>query len=154
MSRKGNAMMRSKAPWTSKLRPEMEPKVVKDPRGRGMMLVPTPLLVAEEISRVEAGHLITPSRIRSRLATRFNADVTCPLTTGIFLNIIAGAAEEQMERGETPVAPYWRVVDEDGTLREKTPFDPERQALRLKEEGVETRQGKKVTIHDVQNRLV
>jgi hypothetical protein len=152
--RSKNGMQRSKVPWSSKLRPTMEPKVVEDPRGRGLMLVPTPLAVAGEISHVESGRLITPSKIRARLAAKYNVDLTCPLTTGIFLNIIAGAAEEQMARGEPPVAPYWRVVGEDGGLREKTPFGPERQAMRLREEGVETTSGEKIRVPGYEERLV
>ena len=43
-------MKRSRTPWAAKLRPEMKPVVATDPKGRGEMLLPTPLLVAEEIS--------------------------------------------------------------------------------------------------------
>ena len=128
-------MTQTRKPWVSKLRPEMAPKIVEDPRGRGKMLVPTPLLVAEEIRKTKKGELVTPGEIRSRLAERFKANLTCPLTTGIFINILAGAAEEELKEGKSVTAPYWRVVSEEGYLSEKTPPGPELQAQHLKKEG-------------------
>ena len=99
------------------------------------MLLPTPTLVADEISTIPRGALLTVSALRLRLARRFRAELTCPLMTGIFLNIIAGAAEEQLAAGQPPLAPYWRVILDDGTLSPKTPIGPEQQAQRLRQEG-------------------
>ncbi len=121
--------------FVAKLRPDLEPKVVANANGPGTLLIPTPLLVAEEIRRVRKGRLITPSQIRELLAKRFGATQTCALTTGIFLNIIAGAAEEQIAAGKPPVAPYWRVVADNGVLNPKVPPGPERQAMHLRAEG-------------------
>jgi hypothetical protein len=127
-------MKSSRTPWSHKLRPELEPKVVWAPGG-GRMLVPTPLLVAAAVRRIRRGSLATPARIRAGLAKQLGTDVTCPLTTGIFLNILAGAAEEQLAEGRRPVAPYWRVVEADGSLSPKRPAGPARQAARLRDEG-------------------
>jgi hypothetical protein len=126
-------VMRSRTPWTTKLRPDFEPQVIGDRRGR--MLVPTPLLVAGELRRVPRGRLITPALLRDRLARRAGADFTCPMTTGIFLNILAGATEEAIAQGRRPVAPYWRVVDPTGRLPPKFPPGVARQAVHLREEG-------------------
>ena len=128
-------MKRSRTPWTAKLRPGMEPEVAADPKGRGQMLFPTPALVAQEISTIPPGGLRTVSALRLRMARRFQADLTCPLMTGIFYNIIAGAAEEQLAAGQPPLAPYWRVVPDNGTLSPKTPCGPETQANHLRREG-------------------
>ncbi|MBM3289259.1 MAG: hypothetical protein FJY92_03830, partial [Candidatus Hydrogenedentes bacterium] len=106
----------SRVPWSQKLRPDMQPEVVDDPKGRGRLLLPTPMLVAKEIAKVRKGKTITVSELRGRLAKPFGADLTCPLMTGIFYNIIAGAAEESIVAGKKPVAPYWRVVRDDGSL--------------------------------------
>jgi hypothetical protein len=121
--------------WVTKLRPDLQPKVVPDGKGSGTLLIPTPLLVAEEVRRVRRGRLVTAAAIRDRLAERFGADRTCPLTTGIFLSIIAGSAEEQLAAGRRPVAPYWRVVDERGRLNPKFPPGVDRQAMHLRREG-------------------
>src|SRR3954468_5581135 len=114
-------MKRTTRSWRSKLRPEMEFGIACDGKGRGQMLLPTPTLVVEEIAKIPSGALIGTSELRSRLAKRYHADLTCPLMTGIFFNIIAGAAEEDLAEGRTPLAPYWRVVRDDGTLSPKTP---------------------------------
>ncbi|MBL9126477.1 MAG: hypothetical protein JNL97_02460, partial [Verrucomicrobiales bacterium] len=42
-----SATRKPRRPWASKLRPEMKPEVVPDPRNPGRMLLPTPMLVAE-----------------------------------------------------------------------------------------------------------
>lgn len=54
--------------------------------------------------------------------------------TGIFFNLVAGAAEEQLAAGQPPLAPYWRVVPDNGRLSPKTPDGPEQQAKRLRQE--------------------
>ena len=137
-------MKRSRVPWTAKLRPEMKHEIAPDPKGRGQMLFPTPLLVAEEIATIPKGHLVTISELRGRLARRYRADLACPLMTGIFYNLIAGAAEEQIFDGAQPLAPYWRVVLDNGTLSPKTPSGPHTQAGHLRREGhsVQTVRGK------------
>ena len=121
------------------------PKVVDDPRGRGRMLIPKPLHVDALVRQVEKGKLATVEQIRERLARDAQADLTCPLTTGIFLRLAAEAAEEDASRGETDITPYWRVIKVDGSLNEKLPGGVEAQAIRLTNEGhtVEPGRGKK-----------
>lgn len=128
-------MKRGRTSWTAKLRPDMKPFVAEDPKGRGLMLLPTPLLVAEEISTIPKGKLVTVPELRLRLARRFHANLTCPLMTGIFYNLIAGVTEEQLAEGKPCLAPYWRVILDNGTLSPKTPSGPEQQAERLRHEG-------------------
>ena len=129
--------MSSTRSWVPKLRPELEPKIVEDKRSGSPMLVPTPMLVAQEIRRVRRGRLITPARLRAGLARRTGAAAVCPMTTGICMSIVAGAAEEQIANGARPVAPYWRVVEENGSLRERNPAGAAVQARRLRAEGHE-----------------
>src|ERR1044071_6664533 len=93
-------MKRGRTPWLAKLRPGMEPEITRDRRGRGEMLLPTPMLVAAEIATIPRGSLRTLSELRLQLARRFHADLTCPLMTGIFYNLIAGAAEETLQAGQ------------------------------------------------------
>jgi hypothetical protein len=121
--------------WREKLERKQEPKVVDDPKGRGKMLVPTPLLVDNLVRKIPGKKLITVAQIRGRLAKDFKADLTCPMTTGIFLRIVAEVAEEDLKRGKRNVAPYWRVVKPDGSLNEKFPGGVKAQAKRLKMEG-------------------
>jgi hypothetical protein len=154
-AKKTPGMKHSRLPWATKLRPDMKHDVTRDPKGRGQLLLPTPMLVAQEISTIPSGALMTFPALRARLARRFRADLACPLMTGIFFNIIAGAAEEELAAGHSPVAPYWRVVRDDGTLSPKTPGGPDRQAEHLRQEGhiVEPRRDK-LQVVDYEQRLL
>lgn len=154
-AKKTPGMKHSRLPWATKLRPDMKHDVTRDPKGRGQLLLPTPMLVAQEISTIPSGALMTFPALRARLARRFRADLACPLMTGIFFNIIAGAAEEELAAGHSPVAPYWRVVRDDGTLSPKTPAGPDRQAEHLRQEGqiVQPRRDK-LQVVDYEQRLL
>jgi hypothetical protein len=138
-------MPKARKTWREKLEIEREPEVVDDPRGRGKMLIPRPLDVDALMRRIQKGKLATVEQIRERLAKDFNADLTCPLTAGIFIRIAAEAAEEDLSRGEKEITPYWRVLKADGGLNEKLPGGTEAQAARLIEEGhsIEPGKGKK-----------
>jgi len=130
----------SRTSWRAKLEKPQDPKIVKVPPkmsrfGKGTMLIPTPLLVDELVRKVGKGKLVTVSELRRRLAHDFSADVTCPLTTGIFLRIAAEAAEEDRANGRKRITPYWRVVKDDGSLNPKFPGGIESQARYLKAEG-------------------
>jgi len=138
-------MSKARKTWREKLEIEQEPKVVDDPRGRGKMLIPKPLDVDALIRKVEEGKLITDKQIRERLARNFHADLTCPMTTGIFIRIVAEAAEEDLRNGREEITPYWRVIKPDGSLNEKSPGGVEAQAAHLREKGhaIEPGKGKK-----------
>ena len=131
----------SRKSWREKLETQDHSKIIEIPPrmtkrfGMGTMLIPKPLDVDALIRKTKKGMLITVSEIRSRLARDNNADVTCPITTGIFVRIAAEAAAEEMENGKKQVTPYWRVVKADGSLNEKFPGGSKGQSRRLKEEG-------------------
>lgn len=118
-----------------KLEKPLQPELVDDRQGRGKMLIPTPLEIEALVRTIPRGKLTTMRHIRERLAQHHGADITCPLTTGIFLRIVAEAAEEDRANGKTEITPYWRVVRDDGSMNEKFPGGTEAQAARLREEG-------------------
>lgn len=101
----------------------------------GRMLISSPLEIAAVVERIPKGRVLAMSDLRTSLAKSHKADYTCPLTTGIFLRIVAEAAEAERPLGK-PVTPYWRVVRDDGSLLEKLPGGPTAQADRLTREGV------------------
>ncbi len=133
--------MKSRTTWRSKLEKEAEivdvPPRWQQRYGRGKMLIPRPLDVDALIRKVPAGKLVTVGQIREKLAQECHVEVTCPLTTGIFVRIVAEAAEETLREGsaQEEVTPYWRVVKEDGSLNEKFPGGVEKQASWLQKEG-------------------
>jgi hypothetical protein len=157
-------MMKSKTSktWKEKLEKDMQPKLVDVPEkwamriGPGRMLVPTPLLVDEVIKKIPKGRLATVNTIRDYLADKFKADITCPLTTGIFLNIAANAAEETKLKGKVNITPWWRVLKEGGILNPKFPGGTALQAKLLKQEGFDIIKGKskdKLLVSDFEKKL-
>jgi len=131
----------SRISWREKMDRPQEPKLVAVPPkmsrfGKGMMLIPTPKLVDAVIRKVPRGKLITVGAIRKKLAAEHGADVTCPLTTGIFIRIAAEAAEEARAQGAKRITPYWRVVRDNGELNAKFPGGVNRQTRYLRAEGI------------------
>lgn len=141
--------MKSRTSWREKLEKPQEPKIVDIPPkmshfGKGTMLIPTPKLVDELIRKVPKGKLVTVGELRRKLAAEFATDVTCPLTTGIFVRIAAKAAEEARANGRQRLTPYWRVIKDDGRLNPKFPGGAEQQTRALRAEGFAfVRNGKK-----------
>ncbi|HTN49140.1 MAG TPA: hypothetical protein VMK32_06895 [Burkholderiaceae bacterium] len=122
--------------WNAKLRPGLEPEIVIDKRYGDRLLLPTPLLIAGEIAAIPSGATLAVSALRRTLAARFGADRTCPLMTGMFLKIIAGAVADDLVQRHPPRWPVWRVVGDDGRLSTVWPLDALYRATRLREEGV------------------
>jgi hypothetical protein len=141
-------MLKTRTTWREKL--EREPKIVAIPPkmvkrfGSGKMLIPSPLDVETLIRKVKKGKLVTQDEIRRRLGRDSKVDVTCPITTGIFVHIVAEAAEEDLREGKKHMTPYWRVIKADGSLNEKFPGGTKGHAEHLKAEGhiVMPREGK------------
>ncbi len=143
-------MARARKSWHEKLEKPVAglPKVVDVPdkwvktMGGRRVLVPTPMMVDELVRTVPQRKLITVGQIRQRLAQPFQAESTCPLTTGIFLRIISEAAEEDRQAGRKQITPYWRVVKDDGGFNPKFPGGVEAHAQKLREEGHDVAPGK------------
>lgn len=88
------------------------------------MLIPTPKLVDEYIRQIPKGKTIDSNILRKDLAMEHRAEVTCPLTTGIFLRIVAEAAYEDYQKGKAigKITPFWRVMDEKSSTAKKLTF--------------------------------
>ncbi len=69
-------------------------------------------------------------------------ELTCPLTTGIFLWISAGGTEEDRAAGKKNITPHWRVLKERGRLNPRFPGGVLQQAGKLAAEGFEVIKGK------------
>jgi hypothetical protein len=85
------------------------------------MLIPTPMIVKETVERLKPGESRTVAQLREDLARQFEAEVTCPLTTGIFLRIVAEAALVDLANGKHlgSITPFWRVIDPKSPLAKK-----------------------------------
>lgn len=110
--------------------------------GTGTMVIPRPLDVDAVMRKAKKGELITQSQVRDALARLSGADSACPLTTGMFIRIVAEAAEEDRRAGKQRITPYWRTVKDNGNLNEKFPGGAKAQAARLRDEGFTIRPAK------------
>lgn len=116
--------------WKEKLNIDRQPvveKVDKDFAGikaGQRMLIPTPKIVEAYIRDIPRGQEVSLPTIRKDLAAAYQADVTCPITTGIFVRIVAEAAHEEFEQGQpvASLAPFWRVINEKSPAAKKLSF--------------------------------
>jgi len=88
------------------------------------MLIPTPKIVDAYIRQIPKGRQADVNTIRKDLAAEYHAEVTCPLTTGIFVRIVAEAAYEDYEKGTAlnKITPFWRVISEKSPAAKKLTF--------------------------------
>ena len=144
--------MKTRKSWREKLENDKDlPRVVEITGkmsmrwGTGTVVIPAPREVDEIMRGVPRGKLITINQIRAILAKKHGATIGCPITTGIFTNIAARAAEEVAAEGKKDVTPYWRTLKSGGELNEKYPGGVAAQAAHLQEEGhtIEPGKGKK-----------
>jgi hypothetical protein len=122
--------------------------------GDPVVLTP-PIEVDELMKKVPKGKLISIYEICNHLAKKHKAKYCCSLTTGIFINISAHAAEEAKEKGEKNTTPYWRTVKTGGFLNQKFPGGQEFQKKMLEKEGFKILQkGKNYLVKDYEKYLL
>ena len=123
--------------------------------GRGKFVIARPRDVDALMRRVPKGKLTTVDELRAALAAMHGADTACPMTTGIFVNLAAKAADEAESEGRTRVTPYWRTLKARGELNAKFPGGVEHVRARLEAEGHEVvARGKRLFVADHTARLV
>ncbi|MCW0235960.1 MAG: hypothetical protein OJJ21_20355 [Ferrovibrio sp.] len=88
-----------------------------------VMLVPSVRIVDAFIRRLPPGRLLDAKALRAKLARRYHTEVTCPITTGFVLRIVAEAAWEARQAGAATgdITPVWRVLDDDSLTLKKLP---------------------------------
>lgn len=105
-------------------------KAIKQWGGRTLVIAP-PVDYDKYMRLIPEGKLITSNEIRKQIANDYHADVTCPLTAGIFINMAAWASSQR----KTDNTPYWRTLKSDGELNPKYPGGIEEQKTKLEAEG-------------------
>jgi alkylated DNA nucleotide flippase Atl1 len=105
----------------------------------GTMVVSCPAEIDGLIRAVRPGEVVTLDDVRAAAARRHGATIACPVSTAIFVNMAARAAEERRLHGESPatLTPWWRVLRPGGFLNPKLPGGVERQLVLLAAEGVQ-----------------
>jgi len=127
-----------------------QPKLVERFGGTKMLIAP-PTDYDRLMKLIPEGKLVTVPLIREKLAQEHKADFTCPLTGGIFTNIVANASDE---RGDVDETPYWRTIKRDGELCEKFPGGLEGHKVLLESEGhTVTQRGKRMFVESYEGSL-
>lgn len=116
---------------TERLNKTKSPKVVvleqdfAGIRAGSTMFVATPKIVDECVKTIPPGRFITMTELRADLAIAYDCDATCPVSTAIFLRVVAEAALEHLEQGATTadMTPFWRVVAPGDKISSRLPVD-------------------------------
>lgn len=132
--------------WQEKMHDGREAQVEKTDRdfadipAGSTMLIATPILVDAYIRKIPKGHFTDIKQIRKDLAAGYQAQYTCPLTTGIFLRIVAEAAYEEYEKGKpmNKITPFWRALSVKSPSVKKLSFGTGFLLEQQKKEGILT----------------
>jgi alkylated DNA nucleotide flippase Atl1 len=118
--------------------------------GGSRLLIAPPLAYDAVMMTIPYGQVTTSEHIRSLLAKQHDADSTCQLTAGIFINIVAEASDER----EEDRTPYWRTLRKGGELNPRFPGGLERQRAMLEAEGHKVVQkGKRYFVEGYEEKL-
>lgn len=103
---------------------------ITKPTPKGLMYISSPREIVEIINKIPFGKILTVADIANKLAKKHKVDFTCPLTTGIFVSIIANYAND-----EKLDIPYWRVIKTNDELYDHYFKQDSNQVEILRQEG-------------------
>ena len=91
------------------------------------MLISSPGEIANYLARIPQGETRTMDRLRNELARKAGANAMCPVTTAIYLRIVAEVALADLAEGKRleEVAPFWRVVLPGSKVAQKLSCGPD-----------------------------
>ena len=100
---------------------KINPKKFADIPAGTKMLIPTPKIVDKLVKEIPDGIFLHSKQIRKKLANDYNAEMTCPVVTGISMRIISEAAYEEYQKNKdiNKITPFWRIVEPDSKLAGK-----------------------------------
>ncbi len=125
--------MTKRKTWQDKLNEDRAPQIKRvdfdfaDIPADSCMFIATPGIIDRYIREIGFGRRVDTKTLRKDLALQHNADFTCPVTTGIFLRIVAEASYEEWQRGRSlkEITPFWRVIEPNSALAKKLTFGQE-----------------------------
>jgi hypothetical protein len=117
--------------WRKRFAAKKEPKVVVSEtdfpgvKAGNKLYIATPGIIANYIAGIPHGETRTIERLRNELARNNKAHATCPVSTAIFLRIVAEAAWDDLTDGVLPqnVVPFWRVIDANAPIAKRLRCD-------------------------------
>ena len=123
-------MPRAKKTWAEKMNAKPPHHVVleKDFAGipKGAKLhISSPVEIAAKLKTIPPGSILSIQAFRRRLAEKNKCDATCPVSTSIFLRIVAEHTWEEFNSSSSTqdLAPFWRVVESSSPMAKKLNFD-------------------------------
>ncbi|MCZ8315143.1 hypothetical protein [Phreatobacter sp.] len=122
-----------KVDWYKRFNNAREPHVVTlsanfaGVKAGSTMLISSPAQIASYLASIPQGETRTIARMRSDLARRSRADAMCPVTTAIYLRVVAEVALQDLTQGKgmDAVAPFWRLVTPDSKVAQGLSCGPE-----------------------------
>jgi hypothetical protein len=131
--------------WSQKLNDKKEIQIKKidfdfaDMHAGDIMFIATPEIVNNYVKQIPKGKSVSIKTLRNDLAIEHGADSTCPLTTGIFLRIVAEAAHEDFQKTNSlkGITPFWRAIDPKSKLASKLSFGKDFLIEQRLKEGIE-----------------
>ena len=102
------------------------------------MLIATPLIVDAYVKEIPRGTFTDIKQMRKDLAAGHHAEYTCPVTTGIFLRIVAENAYEEFKKGKplNKITPFWRALSVKSPSAKKLTFGIKFLKDQQKKEGI------------------
>ncbi len=90
------------------------------------MLVATPQMVDAYIKAIPHGETQTIPDMRRAMAEAHKCDGMCPMSTSIFVSMVANAALEDLADGKavSEVSPFWRMITSDDKIAKRLNLDP------------------------------
>ncbi|WP_299107347.1 hypothetical protein [uncultured Tenacibaculum sp.] len=85
------------------------------------MFIATPKIIDNYVNEIPKGTSVDIKVMRKDMAIEHFAENSCPVTTSIFLRIVAEVALESLTKGKTTndITPFWRVVHPKTPLAKK-----------------------------------
>jgi hypothetical protein len=91
------------------------------------MLISSPGDIAAYVAKIPQGETRTMDRLRNELSRKAGANAMCPVTTAIYLRVVAEVALRDLEDGKPldQVVPFWRVVLPGSKIAQKLSCGPD-----------------------------
>lgn len=135
----------AKKSWTEKFNTKKEAEVKRIDKAFAdmpegcLMLIATPQIIADYVAEIPKGKTSSIPQMRKDLAGDYNADYTCPVTSGIFLRIATEKAYEELEAGKNinDITPFWRIISPKDKIAQKLSFGKDFIIAQRKKEGID-----------------
>jgi hypothetical protein len=91
------------------------------------MLISSPGDIAAYLAKIPKGETRTIERLRNELARKAGAQTMCPVTTAIYLRVVAEVSLRDLADGKAldEVVPFWRVLTPDSKVAKNLSCGPE-----------------------------